>query len=62
MEKKKYEKKEKKCVPRRGIEPRPWRWERQILTTRPPGKAEISAKLNKFRSLHEQIPPTRIQR
>ena len=28
----------KKHVPRRGIEPRPRRWERRILTTRPPGK------------------------
>ena len=25
-------------VPRRGIEPRPRRWERRILTTRPPGR------------------------
>ena len=51
MEKKKYEKKEKKCIPRRGIEPR------QILTTRPPGKVEKFANLNKFNSLHQQIPP-----
>ena len=27
----------KKVLPRRGIEPRPRRWERRILTTRPPG-------------------------
>ena len=26
-----------KGIPRRGIEPRPRRWERRILTTRPPG-------------------------
>ena len=26
-----------KILPRRGIEPRPRRWERRILTTRPPG-------------------------
>ena len=28
----------KKVLPRRGIEPRPRRWERRILTTRPPGR------------------------
>ena len=30
---------EKSCSPRRGIEPRPRRWERRILTTRPSGSA-----------------------
>ena len=28
-----------KLLPRQGIEPRPRRWERRILTTRPPGMA-----------------------
>ena len=31
----------KLCVPRRGIEPRPRRWERRILTTRPPGRSGV---------------------
>ncbi len=31
----------KKCTPMRGIEPRPRRWERRILTTRPHGKARM---------------------
>lgn len=32
----------KKYFPRRGIEPRPWRWERQILTTRPSGNCSYT--------------------
>ena len=33
-------------VPRRGIEPRPRRWERRILTTRPPGTANTSVAMH----------------
>ena len=30
-------------IPRRGIEPRPRRWERRILTTRPPGTSYLTS-------------------
>ncbi len=40
---------EQKNFPAPGIEPGPWRWERQILTTRPNG----SLQLNLWKSLLE---------
>ena len=51
-----------KHVPRRGIEPRPRRWERRILTTRPPGKVTYGRDQFSGRShlliLHNVFIPT----
>ena len=38
----------KNMLPRRGIEPRPRRWERRILTTRPPGTDALPTVITRF--------------
>ena len=45
-----------KELPRRGIEPRPRRWERRILTTRPPGRVNSSRCLSWIVSWTHQAP------
>ena len=48
----------KTFVPRRGIEPRPRRWERRILTTRPPGTACTVSRSDCFFPYVPIFPPS----
>ena len=53
--KQEVEEKEKR-IPKRGIEPRPSRWEREILTTRPLGKLPKTVHLNIISFRYGAVP------